>query len=169
MKRYTLVITTQGLDSVLTLADDAEAVKGRVAGITEDRARVMYIFENGKDPLINKGTETDYWNREEWAHDFKNFLRSKQDEIAIESGSDPISAYGFYDMRKNVHGDFIELSVRMEPSEMEKLRHGDPYKSAIKLLSIVEKGEDGIVVGARGGMGKNVKLWKRVMKAHDED
>ena len=164
MKRYTLVITTQGLDSVLTLADDAEAVKGRVIAITESRARVMYIFEKHKDPLLNKG---DAWTREEWAYDFKDFVKTKQNDIAIEYGSDPISAYGFYNMRRNVHADFIELSVKMEPDEMQKLRSGDPYKSAYKLLSLVEKGEDGIVVSSRGGMGKNVKLWKKVMKAHD--
>jgi hypothetical protein len=164
MKRYTLVITSQGLDAVITLADDPQKANERVKGITEDRARVMYIFEKGNDPYLGK--DPTGWHGDQWEHGFQDFARAKQNEIAVSYGSDPIAMYRGYDMRKNVHSDFIEISVKMDPGEMKKLRIGDPYKSAYKILSMAEKGDNAMVVGRRGGMGQDLKLWKRVMKAH---
>jgi hypothetical protein len=168
MKRYLLLITTQGLDAVLTLADDAEEAKQRVSSITNNRARLMYLFEKGEDPY--RGTKERSYSsgtEEVWSHDFEKFKKSKREDAAREVGSSPIEMYYGFNMRKSTHGDFLEVSLNVEPEEMQALRQGDPYKSAHKILNILEKDpRHSAILSSRGGMGKNIKIWKGVMKAH---
>ena len=165
MARYKCLITQEGLDAVIKLADDPKkAVKQmkKVRQLSDEeierRAKVIYTLEEGKDPF-----KIDNWTLKEIVNRYRSKASS---EVAKKSGGSDLGSYFGFELRKRyVGGRYLEVTAEMSESEMKKARSMGVYKGALEVLNNIKS----IHSGAGDDPAKTVLKWMKKMEVEIED
>lgn len=162
-KRFAALITHQGIDTTIPLADEPEIAKQALKDLKAiprrqiiNRAKIRGVFEDKGDPF----SRSDYY----WTKKAEDYIAELENKITKKTGSADLGSYLAFDLRKRyMTNDYIEVSFKVDDEKLEKMKKADPRDAAIDALDLVIAGQ-GNVLDSMGGH-KDPKWWKRVITA----
>ena len=157
MKRYAVLITDQGMDTALPLADNPDNALADMKNIVsrdkaEKRAKVIYVLDHGERPDSYQVTSI-----------VDGYLKKISNDISRKHGSVNIGNYMAYDLRKRyAAGGQLEVQVGLEEKWFNAFRGMDPYAAAFYILDICINGKTNY--GRFGEKNSQIVMGQNVLK-----